>query len=89
MKIKWNLFNYSAWIVLLLTYILPSHNFGEFASEFGYPMPYLKIFNTKLNKTLLSSFSINILILLIDILIVYLIILYGQKLIFKIRMNKK
>lgn len=81
--------NYSAWIVILLTYILPSHNFGEFATDFGYPISYLTIYDTTLSKTLLSSFNVNISTLAMDILIIYLIILYGQKVILKTRINKK
>ena len=83
MKFNKKIFNMSAWIVVLLTYVLPSHNPGEFGSKFGYPFAYLTIYDNSLNKTLLSSFYLNVGILIINILIVYFIIYIVQKLLTK------
>ena len=83
MKFNKKIFNMSAWIVVLLTYALPSHNHGEFATNCGYPFAYFTIYDNSLNKTLLSSFSLNVGILIINILIVYFIIYIVQKLLTK------
>ena len=62
-------------------YILPSHNYGEFETIFGYPLGYLTIYNNNnLNRTLLSSFNLNIGILFLDIVIIYFIISVVKKL---------
>ncbi|MGG7142909.1 hypothetical protein ACQPVP_05535 [Clostridium nigeriense] len=83
MKFNKKIFNMSAWIVVLLAYLLPSHNYGEFAKNFGYPFAYLTIYDNSLNKRLLSSFYINLGTLLINILIIYFIIYVVQKLLTK------
>ena len=47
---------------------------------FGYPFAYLTIYDNALSRTLLSSFNLNIEILLVDIFIIYFIICGVQKL---------
>ena len=85
MKFNKIFFSLSAWIVIVSTYVLPSHNYGEFKTLFGYPLAYLTIYDNALSRTLLSSFNLNIGILLIDIFIIYFIICRVQKL----RNNKR
>ena len=80
MKFNKKIFNLSAWIVIVSTYVLPSHNYGEFETIFGYPLGYLTIYDNALSRTLLSSFNLNIGILLLDIFIIYFIISVVKKL---------
>ena len=80
MKLNKKIFNLSAWIVIVSTYVLPSHNYGEFKTLFGYPLAYLTIYDNALSRTLLSSFNLNIGILLLDIFIIYFIISVVKKL---------
>ena len=83
MKLDRKLFNWSAWIVLVLTYILP-YQVDGLAMKCGFPLRFWTIYiNTKPNSSLLSSSSLNLVELLINILITYLIISFINKLYIK------
>lgn len=71
MKFNKKLFNWSAWIILLITYVFPYQSTDGFATKFGYPFAFLTVYKTSPGRTLLTSQSLNVLILIINILIVY------------------
>ncbi len=87
MKFNKKVFNISAWLVVILAYVLPAHNRGEFATNFGYPFYYLTIYDIPLNKTLLSSFSLNIGRFFVNIGIIYFIIIGARKIFIKAHYN--
>ena len=83
MKFDRKLFNWSAWIVLGLTYIVP-YQIDGLAMKCGFPLRFWKIYiNTTPNSSLLNSSSLNLIELLINILIAYLIISFIYKLYIK------
>lgn len=83
MKFDRKLFNWSAWIVLVLTYIVP-YQIDGLAMKCGFPLRFWKIYiNNKSNSSLLNSSSLNLIELLINILIAYLIISFIYKLYIK------
>lgn len=74
MKLNKKILNVSAWIVVLLTYLLPTFNYQKNELKFGYPIPFLTIHNKEIQRTLLTSFNLNLVILTIDIVAVYFIV---------------
>lgn len=78
MKFNKKFFNWSAWIILLITYVLPYQSTDGFATKFGYPFAFLTVYKTSAGHTLLMSQSLNILILTINILIVYFVINFAN-----------
>lgn len=78
MRFNKSIFNISAWITLLITYILPAQSIDEFSSTFGYPFGYLTIYNKPVDTTLISSFNLNIVGVVINILIIYCVIYWGK-----------
>jgi hypothetical protein len=45
MKFSWKFFNWSAWIILVFTYTLPYQSADGFTTKYGYPFPFLTIYN--------------------------------------------
>lgn len=89
MKFNKRFFNWSVWVTLLLTYILPYQSTDGFATKYGYPFSFFTVYNTKMIKiSLLSSNSINALLLAIDILIVYFVIYAANELLNKRRSDR-
>ena len=85
MKFNRRLFNWSVWISLVLTYVLPYQIDGS-AIKCGFPIRFWKIrINTIPNSSLLNSSSLDLLLLTINILIIYLIISFVYKLYIKIK----
>ena len=81
MKFDKKLLNWSTWIALLLTYIVP-YQIDGLAMKCGFPIRFWKIYKTP-NSSLLNSSSLNLLELGINILIIYLLILFINKLYIK------
>ena len=85
MKFDRKLFNWSAWIALVLTYIVP-YQIDGLAVKCGFPIRFWKIYtNNTPNSSLLNSSSLNLLELAINILIIYLIISIINKLYIKLK----
>lgn len=74
MKFNVKLLNISAWLVVLLTYLLPTFKYEQYEVKFGYPIPFLTIYNKEIQKTLLTSFNLNLIALIFDILLIYFIL---------------
>lgn len=88
MKFDRKLFNWSAWIALVLTYIVP-YQIDGLAVKCGFPIQFwqIHISNTP-NSSLLNSSSLNLLELGINVLIIYLIISIIYKLYIKQKSKK-
>jgi len=60
MKFDRKLFNLSAWIVVVLTYIVP-YQIDGLAMKCGFPLRFWKIYiSNKSNSSLLNSSSLNL-----------------------------
>lgn len=87
MKFYRKLFNWSAWLALVLTYVVP-YQIDDLAMKCGFPIRFWKIYiSTAPNSSLLNSSSLNLLGLVINILIIYLVISFIYKLYFKQRIS--
>lgn len=87
MKFNRKFFNWSAWIVLVLTYIVP-YEIDGLAIKCGFPLRFWKIYiDTTSNSSLLSSSSLNLIELLLNIFITYLVTSFIYKL--YIKQNRK
>lgn len=86
MKFKRSFFNWSLWITLLSTYVLPYKSTDGLSAKYGYPFPFFTVHNTnRIGLTLLMSNTIDVVLLAADILIVYLVIFF----IFQILIKRK
>jgi hypothetical protein len=90
MKFSKKLFNWSAWITLVITYILPyqSQSADGFATHFGYPFSFLTVYKTSINTSLFKTELIDILALAINIFIVYIVINFVNVLWGKVKSRK-
>ena len=88
MKFNKKYLNWSAWITVLLAYVLPYRSTDGFATTFGYPFPFLTTHKTSINISLLMDESINPLYLALNILIIYLLINFTYGYLVKMKINK-
>ncbi len=91
MVINKKFFNWSAWITLLITYVLPYQSTDRLSTDFGYPLPFLTVYKTSINSSapsLLMLNNINPLTLTINILIVYFVINSANALLVKMKSNR-
>ncbi|MBW9158498.1 hypothetical protein [Clostridium tagluense] len=90
MKFNKKIFNLSAWITLLIAYVLPyqSQSSDGHSTYLGYPLSFLTINNTPIYKTLFMTESIDIFTLTIDILIVYFVMHFANVYLSKVKLNK-
>lgn len=79
-KLNLKILNWSAWILLFLTYILPYRYTDGFETSFGYPIPFVSIYDIPIDSTPFMSMSVNALAIIFDVLIVYLVISMVMKL---------
>lgn len=79
-KLNLRRLNWSAWITLFLTYILPYRYTDGFETSFGYPIPFVSIYDIPIDRTPFMSMSVNALAIIFDVLIVYLVISIVMKL---------
>jgi hypothetical protein len=83
MKFDRKLFKWSAWIALVLTYIVP-YEIDCLVTKCGFPIRFWEIYIfTTPNSSLLNSSNLNLLKLSINILIIYLLISFVYKLYIK------
>lgn len=81
--------NLAAWLTIIATYILPYRFTDGFETTFGYPVPFLSIYDIPLEKTPFMSMSVNILTIAFDMLAIYLILSIIMILWNKFRMKEK
>lgn len=84
MKFNIKVFNISVWITLILAYVLPAQKNEPHLSSYGYPFAFLTIPSLLQGKTLLSSLGVNLLYLILNIVVIYVIISIGKKVISKL-----
>lgn len=90
MKVNKKLLNWSAWITLLIAYVLPykSQSTDGFATYFGYPISFLTVYKTSINTSLFMTERINLFTLAINILILYFLINFVNTQLVKIKFNR-
>ncbi|MCT4544517.1 MAG: hypothetical protein N4A63_13300 [Vallitalea sp.] len=88
MKFSKKILNYAAWITLLLTYLLPYQSTDGFATGFGYPISFLTVYDTKINRSLINTININILSFIADIGAIYIVIYLAYKISVKVKSTK-
>ncbi|MGG5461144.1 hypothetical protein [Clostridium sp. B9] len=77
--------NYALWTNLIFTLLYPIPNTGERYKSFGYPLKYLTFHEQDLNRTFLSGFGINVLNLIQNIIVFYVIFLIVKLLFNKVK----
>lgn len=87
MKFNKKLFNWSAWVTIIISYVLPYQSTDGFATHFGYPFSFLTVYKASINTSLLRSESLNLPAFAINILIIYFIINFANSLLVKHKSN--
>lgn len=72
-KIDLKRLNISAWLVIISTYLLPYRNSDGFETVIGYPIPFISVYDVPIGSTPFNSMYINILALLLNVVIIYII----------------
>jgi len=63
-KFNKKLFNWSAWITVIIAYVFPYQSKDGIATNFGYPFSFLIVYKVPINRSLnLPAFAFNILII--------------------------
>jgi len=90
-KFNKKIFNWSAWITILIAYVLPyqSQSADGHSSYFGFPLSFLTIYNSPIYKSLFLTENLDIAALIIDILIVYFAIIFANAYLSKVKLKKE
>jgi hypothetical protein len=88
MKFNKKFFNWSAWITLIIAYVLPYQSTDGFATNFGYPFAFLTVHKTSITTSLLMTETLNILLLALNILIVYFVISFANVQFIKVKSGR-
>ena len=90
MKFNKKLFNWSAWITIVITYVLPyqSQSSNGNSTYFGYPLSFLTIHNRPINTSLFMTESLDLLAFAIDVLVVYFVLNFANRYLSKVKSNK-
>jgi len=90
MKFNKKIFNWSAWITLLIAYVLPyqSQSADGHSTYLGYPLSFLTVNNSPIYKTLFMTEIIDIFTLILDILIVYFVLYFANVYFSKLKSKK-
>lgn len=83
-KINIKIFNISLWITLILAYVLPAQKREINLSCYGYPLAFLTVPNSLQGNALILSLGVNLLYLVFNIMILYIIISIGKKVVSKL-----
>ncbi len=73
------IFNACAWIIVLITYVMPGRLDQANRKIYGYPLSFLTYSGENGFNSPLQSFEFNLFVFLIDILILYFIIVKVSK----------
>ncbi len=87
-RIHWRIYkiwNAAFWLELALCYLLPFGKIDGFQYQTGFPIRFLTVYQGKLGINPAGSMHINLLGLLADVLILYLAILAGRELLYKMK----
>lgn len=90
MNLNKKFLNWSAWLTLMITYVLPYHSQSTdgLSTYFGYPFSFLTVHSRSINTSLLMTETINLLSLTLDILILYSVINFANAQLVKARSKK-
>ena len=72
-KINLNTLNISAWLIVISTYLLPFREYDGFETSIGYPIPFISVHDVPNGSAPFSSMYVNVLALLLNVVIVYII----------------
>ena len=72
-KINLNTLNISAWLIVISTYLLPFREYDGFETSIGYPIPFISVDDVPNGSAPFSSMYVNVLALLLNVVIVYII----------------
>lgn len=73
-KINLRILNLALWIEMILSYVLPFKVIDDFQYKVGFPIPFLTVYDAKMDITPLMSMHLNPLGLLLNGLLIYLVI---------------
>lgn len=82
-KINWKILNLAFWTEIILSYVLPFSTADQFQYTVGFPMPFLTVYSGKINVNPMLSTHLNLLGLLLNAVLLYLLFslalsLYGR-----------
>ncbi len=84
-KINWKILNSAFWIEVILSYVLPFRVVDNFQYNVGFPIPFILVYDTKINVNPLMSMYLNPLGLFLNGIIIYLIILVAVNAYYKFK----
>ena len=86
-KINWKILNLAFWIEIILSYLLPFKITDNFRYQVGIPIPFISVYATRFSISPFMSMHVNLLGLIFNGIIFYLLIIYVQKGIKKLSKN--
>lgn len=88
-RIDLRLLNLSAWITLLLAYVMPLKHVEGFEFQAGFPFHFMSIYKDRLENNIFKSININLGDLIIDIALIYIVLLLIKKLFYYFKIKKE
>ncbi len=73
-KIDLKRLNISAWLIVISTYLLPFREYDGFETSIGYPISFISVHDVPNGSAPFSSMYVNVLALLLNVVIVYIIL---------------
>ncbi|WP_046213758.1 hypothetical protein [Paenibacillus wulumuqiensis] len=70
-RINWKLINLSAWLVVILSYVLPFEQDGHIGIHVGFPLSFMTIYEIDGQRNLLSAYRMDLLVFLLDAALLY------------------
>ena len=84
-KINWKILNLSFWIEIILSYLLPFQITDGSRYKVGFPIPFIFMDPTRFHTSPFMSMHVNPLGLLLNVILIYLMIIFCIKIYQKIR----
>ncbi|WP_458120352.1 hypothetical protein [Paenibacillus sp. Z6-24] len=69
--INWKLINLSAWLVVILSYVLPFEPGDNIGIQIGFPLSFMTIYEIEGQRNLLSAYRMDLLAFLLDAALLY------------------
>lgn len=70
-RINWKLINLSAWLVVILSYVLPFERDDFIGIHAGFPLSFMTIYEIEGQRNLLSAYRLDLLVFLLDVVLIY------------------
>lgn len=74
-KFNWKILNFAFWLEVILSYLLPFKVMNGFRHQVGFPLSFLTVYDTEFSINPFMSMNLNLVALLFNVFIIYLIIL--------------